>query len=267
MPSSPEFGRALGNEGVVEVLEDVEAEYLTKTDSHIGVAREVEVDIKGNRDRVDPVHKHGLFLCRVHDLAEVVHRVCDEDLLRETDNEAARALAEHREVVMSFLKLEGNVVVTYDGTRDKLGEHRNVSREVYGVLLRLLAAVYVNDVGNDLEGVEGDTDGKNDLEKRDRGSENLIEVIYKEVHILEVEHKGNYAGYGKSDEQLGNFTLTELLDKKSEDVSENDRDDHQSRILYSAPRVEEEGKDKKNGVLCLKGHDIIKKDYRGKEVK
>ena len=158
-------------------------------------------------------------------------------------------------------------MVTDDGARDELGEHCNVSGKVDGVLLCLFASVYVNDVGDDLEGVEGDTDRKNDLKKRDRGSEDLVEVIYKEVHILEVEHKGNYAGYGKSDEQFGNFTLTELLDKKSEDISEDDRDDHQSRVLYSAPGVEEKRERKQDGIFKLKGYDIVKQDYRRKEVK
>ena len=32
MPSSPELGRALGDEGVVEVLKEVETEYLAKSD-------------------------------------------------------------------------------------------------------------------------------------------------------------------------------------------------------------------------------------------
>ena len=267
MPSSPELGRALRNEGVVEVLEEVEAEDFSKSDSHIRVAREVEVDIKGNGNSIDPVHKHGLFLSRVHDLAEVIHRVCDEDLLCKTDNEAACTRAEHLKAVLSLLKLKCYVVVTDDGTRDELGEHCNVSGKVDGVLLRLLSAVYVNNVGDDLEGVEGDSDWKNDLQKRDLGAEDLVEVVDEEVHILEVEHKGNYAGYSKSDEQFRDFLLAELLDEKTEDISENDRDDHKSRILYSAPSVEEERERKKDCVLELKGNDIVKQNYRGKEVK
>ena len=170
------------------------------------------------------------------------------------------------EAVLSVLKLERNVVVTNDGTRDELGEHCNVSRKVDGVLLRLLAAIYVNDVGDDLEGVEGDTDRKNDLQKRDRGAEDLVEVVNEEVHILEVEHKGNYAGYSKSDEQFRDFLLAELLDEKTEDISENDRDDHKSRVFYSAPSVEEEREREKNGVLEFKGDDIVKKNYRGKKI-
>ena len=106
MPSSPKLGCALRNEGVVEVFKEVESEHLAKTDCHIRVAGEVEVDVEGNRNGIDPVHKNGLFFSRVHDLAEVVHRVCDENLLCKTDNEAADTLAKHCKAKGSLFKLE-----------------------------------------------------------------------------------------------------------------------------------------------------------------
>jgi hypothetical protein len=164
-------------------------------------------------------------------------------------------------------KLKGYIAVSNDRSRNQLREKGNICSKVNGVLLRLFTAIYVNNVGNDLEGVEGNSDGKNDLEKGDRSTKDFIEVINKEVHILEVEHKGNYASYSKSDEQLGNLLFAELLDKKSEDISEKDRYDHKTGILYSAPSIEEERERKKDCVLELKGDCVVKSNYSGQKEK
>ena len=56
MPSSPEFSNALGDEGIVKVLKEAEAEDAAETDRHIRVTREVEIKLKRDRDSVDPIH-------------------------------------------------------------------------------------------------------------------------------------------------------------------------------------------------------------------
>ena len=47
MPSSPEIRDGGGQVGVVEVLQKLKAQHATQADGHVGVAREIEVDVQG----------------------------------------------------------------------------------------------------------------------------------------------------------------------------------------------------------------------------
>ena len=47
MPSLPEFGNIFRYKGVVEVLVEMEAENSSETYRHIGIARKIEINVKG----------------------------------------------------------------------------------------------------------------------------------------------------------------------------------------------------------------------------
>ena len=241
----------------------MEAEDLTKTDGHIRVAGEVEIDIQRNGNAVHPVEKDGLFVSGVDQLAEIVHGVCDQHLFGKTQNKAARALACHGEAVGAVLQLSGNVCVADDRTCDELGEHGNVSRQIDGVFLCLLTAVNVNHVADDLEGVEADTDGKYDLEQGNGKPCDGIEVINEEIHVLEVQHKGYDTCHRQTDKQLCDLFLAVFLDQQTEAVSESYGKHHKTRVFHAAPGVEEQAEDQQNCVLELGGHEEIQKDNCG----
>ncbi len=54
MPASPEFGDALGNIRIVEVLEELKAQHISQSARHVGVAGEVEIDLEGIGDDAHP---------------------------------------------------------------------------------------------------------------------------------------------------------------------------------------------------------------------
>ncbi len=46
MPTAPELLHAGGNEGIIEVLFEIEPEDPAEADGHIAVAREIEIDLE-----------------------------------------------------------------------------------------------------------------------------------------------------------------------------------------------------------------------------
>ena len=47
VPAPPEISDGAGNVRVIEVLKEIKAEHLAKTDCHIGIAAEVKIDLEG----------------------------------------------------------------------------------------------------------------------------------------------------------------------------------------------------------------------------
>ena len=62
MPAPPEIGHAVRNIGVIEVLHEPEAEHASETARHVGIAREVEIDLKRITEYSDPRCKYAHIL-------------------------------------------------------------------------------------------------------------------------------------------------------------------------------------------------------------
>src|SRR5215471_13464200 len=54
MPPLPKFAQGARNIGIVEVLEELEAKHPGKPDRHVGIARKIEIDLKGVANDTDP---------------------------------------------------------------------------------------------------------------------------------------------------------------------------------------------------------------------
>ena len=162
MPASPEVGDGLGDIGIVEVFEELKAEHIAQTARHVGVAREVEIDLEGIGGDADPCSEHAVLVgMPEHRGGERAHLVGDEHLLSQTDAEQLHALCEAVEGLFAVVELIGYVAVADDGTRDQLRKQRDVGAEVDEALRDgRVVAVDVDDVGHRLEGVERDADGQ-----------------------------------------------------------------------------------------------------------
>ena len=62
MPPSPEVGDGITTIGMTEVLVEVEAQTAPQSDSHIRIAREVEVDLQGKGHDAYPCASSGEVL-------------------------------------------------------------------------------------------------------------------------------------------------------------------------------------------------------------
>ena len=167
VPASPELGDGGGAVGRVEVDIEAEAEPEGYTDSHIGVAREVAVDLEGVA-----VDGHKVFEATVEGggIEDTVHEVerdivGDDRLLDEPREDQEEPLAKlllgnsYRSIDLRY-----KVFGTYDRSRHELGKEGDVKEVVHPASQRAyLASVDVDDVAERLEGEEGDTDGEEDI--------------------------------------------------------------------------------------------------------
>ena len=59
MPAPPEFRDRPGLVGIVEVLQEPEAEQPSQADGHVGIAGEIKVDLEREGQRAQPRRDHG----------------------------------------------------------------------------------------------------------------------------------------------------------------------------------------------------------------
>ena len=169
MPASPELGDCGGAVGRVEVDVEAKAEPEGYADSHVGVAREVAVDL----ERV-AVDSHKVFEATVkgRGVEDTIHKV-ERDIVGD-DRFLDQSREDQEESLAKFLfgdpyrlvDLRDKVFGTYDRPRDKLRKEGDVKEVVHPASQgTYLASVDVDNVAERLEGEEGDADGEKDVER------------------------------------------------------------------------------------------------------
>ena len=195
MPPPPEFGDRRRLVGGVEVLREAESQQQGDSDGHVGIAREVAVDLQRVAVNTHQALEPGVEQRLVEDAVDEVERnvVRDDGLLEQTreDQEDARAehLAGDDDRVLPDLGDE--IPGPDDRAGHQLRKERQVKEIVEPVGQRLqLAAVNVDGIAHRLEDEERDADRQEDvLELQESLSEQLVGDVDEEVGILEVaEH-------------------------------------------------------------------------------
>ncbi len=151
VPAPPELGDRPGDEGVVEVLGEGEAEEAPQPDGHVAVPAEVEVELQGEGDPVHPVKQHRLLRRWLPEkqLDELPQLVGDEHLLAEADEETPSALVQvlGRGAAGQRVELSLDGAVDDDRTGDELREQGHVHGEPQKIALRgVCAAMHVDGV-------------------------------------------------------------------------------------------------------------------------
>ena len=62
MPPSPEFRCRAAYIGVIKIFGKVKAEYLAKTYSHVGIAREIEINLESKEKYAEPSTENGVVI-------------------------------------------------------------------------------------------------------------------------------------------------------------------------------------------------------------
>ena len=194
MPSLPEFAYALADEGVVEVLVKVEAEYPSQTYRDVRVAGEVEIVPQRHQRRAVPRAEDRQVLrsrVPVGSLPETggngkVQIVSDYDFLCDTyyhTGEAVRKVGGGSPAVVYLL---GNERVSYDRTRHQLREHGDIQQILAEAALRGgLVPPAVEGVGYILEGKERNADRHMHFGYRKVYKGYEIEVFGDEARVFE----------------------------------------------------------------------------------
>ena len=210
VPALPELADAARHIGPVEILQEVEAEHARQTYGHIAVAAEVEVDLRGVRDKSQPRYgwRYGGRVQLEDRVGDARAEVGDEHLLGEAHDETADADREPFGVHHPLGELPGHIVVADDRPRDQLREQRDVQRgDPRAALCTRITAVHVHYVAQAVEDEERNADRQMyrvDLHLRHTPlGEGDIERVSQEVGVLEPDQRGEVGHYGEREHGLG----------------------------------------------------------------
>ncbi len=137
MPSAPEFLNALGNIRVIKVFLEVKAEHCSKTDSHIRITGEIEIDLEGIAYYYHPASRNG-GLNSVEGLKILCHgkySISKKHLFCKTCAKTADTFRKFIHAMFTGDKLIVNITVSDDGARNKLGEECYVGTERHEITL------------------------------------------------------------------------------------------------------------------------------------
>ena len=161
--------------------------------------------------------------------------------------------------------LKIDVMVFDDGTGNKLRKKRNIQKKIHNIFLHLgIAPVHVHHVREDLERIEGDTDGQGDGGHRHRHPGNQIHRVGGQCRIFEhTQHqKIEHHGGGQDPFTVG------TVHKTGKDVVYQYGKQQQDHIYRFAEGVEKYADGGQQSVLYPQrgGHKIQQKD-RGQKQK
>ena len=243
VPAAPEIGRAAGHIGVVKVLGVVEAEHPAHADGHVGIAGEIEVDLKGEGEQAKPgagrtdlrevAIEPGLYEQRGH--------IGDTDFFEEPLREPAKSAPGAIPRMDPVIDFGGNLGVADDRTGDELVKEAHKEQE----LERRpsggnLAAIDVDHVGDGLKGIEGDADRQRDIGNRQRNGQHRIEGLGDERAILEGAQEPEIDGQAGDERGLGLPFAAKPLHQKAMRPVHARREQQQDDPDRLSPRVENE---------------------------
>ena len=261
VPPSPEVGDGGGQVGVVEVFQELKAQHATQADGHVGVAREIEVDVQGVGQHQEPGGQHrGLGgVDRAQVGVNGGQGVAQEDLLGKSYGKAAHARGELVYRVGTGDELIVHVPIADDGARDELGEQGHVGAKGDVASLGVSgASVQVDGVGHDLEGVEADADGEGQpfdglQHSRQRGDHR--QVLNDEIGVLE-EHQHAQIETDRQDQPKfrllgGDFPI--FSNGEAREIRHRHREKHDHDVGGLAKAVEDQAQKEQHKIPYLQG--------------
>ena len=174
VPAAPEVGDVGGEVGEGEVAWEADAKEFAEAEGHVGVAGEVAIDLDGVK-RKPRKHNNALWIgnCAQRVADATCATICYGKLLEEAPQELATGV--DALVVSKVPRLEELWELfggAGDGTGHELWEEAHVGEEGEGVAAGWnCAAGDVENVGDGLEGVEGEADGEDEFEEWEVGVE------------------------------------------------------------------------------------------------
>ena len=272
VPPPPELGDRPGDVGVVEVLQEVEAEHLAQADGHVGVAGEVIVDLEGVADGAQPGKGGGEVPRPLQQEGPVGHQgqlVGDEHLLPQSGDEPGAAGGEVVPGLLPVVDLVGHRLILDDGAGDELGEEGDVQPHLQGGALHMAPApLHVQHVAQGLEGEEGDTDGQ--LNARDhKGSTQPIQNTQRKSKVFKYEQdtqiEQNRHQHRHFRTRAGGLAVGH---PQAEAVIDHDGEHHHQHEPGLSPGVEHQGGQQQEDVLGLPPapqKQIVDDEHSGQE--
>jgi hypothetical protein len=257
---------------VVEVLVEPDAEHVGQADRHVGVAREVEVDLERVAGHGQP-REPGVQLGRRDAQDRVGHGgelVGDQQLLRQAAEEATDPVGELVDGERPRLHRPDDVGVADDGPGDQVGEEHDVERQVERVpLVPDRPAIDVAQIRDRVEGQERDPQRQRDQAQLDRRhpepSQDRAEVVDEEVAVFEVDQEKEIRRDPRPEQELLEALASHAPDHQAEGVVRRDRRDHEEYERAFAPAVEQEARGQEPCVPELRPQDAMHQHHGRQE--
>lgn len=267
MPAPPKVRYGARDVGIIEVLLKVESKQPSEPDCHVGIAREVEVDLQRVAEHAVPGGQHGKSAARHAE--EIVrnhaHIVGKQHLFTKADHKAPQSVGKviRRDRTGGNLRVHG--VVAHNRARDELREHCNIERQIKDALLRRRClAVHVDGIGHNLEREKRNADGQRHPAERNQGPPRRgIDRVRNGGHILADEQYANVINDRNNEKELAVFRHH----KPRHPVDENREQQHKHKHRLT-PRVKQEACKQQDDVFCLNGfyeRQVVENENRGKE--
>ena len=264
MPSSPEVGNTLGNIGIIEVSHKFKAKHLSEAYCHIGVAAEVKIDLHGVSQTADPGGEHRPVTGSdsYNGIKGHTDVICQQHFFAKAPKEPGHTLAEFVKTEISFHKLCINICIPDNRAGDQLWKHGHIGSEVDKIFLyRDLSFVYINNIGERLEGIERNTYRQRQLPVGNIHRENGVDIVQQEAVIFKKSQDGQIHHYGKPEtepEKLFIIFLPVFMDLNSADIVKEDAEKHQKYVYRFAPGIEDQADDEENCIFQLPWHEKVK---------
>jgi len=207
VPPAPELGDGGRLIGCIEVLGEAEAEQQCDSYGHIGVAREVAVDLQcvavDSHQTLESRIQSRLVEDTVHEVERYIIR--DDGLLHKADDDKADARTEHSlGNHQRAANLRNKIPRSHNRACHKLREEREVEHIINPSLQRFyLATIDVDGVAHRLEHEERDSHRQKDILKVEKScTKQLIRDVNQEVGVFEVAQHSQVDGHTQRNQSL-----------------------------------------------------------------
>ena len=234
-----------------------------EADRHVRIAGEIEIDLDRVRNQADPrLDERAIGGLVERDLNQRRDHVGDQDLLRQTDDENARADRDAAEREPARVELPGDGLVANDRPGDQLRKEGDIESDIDGIAVGSEPPpVDVDDVREAMEGEEGDAERQGDIGLRHHNSERpeqRREIAGDEIRIFEQRKDEKVARHRDGKRHPARRALSAIDDQRRKKV-EDDREQKDQDEARFSPGVEKEREQERDDVFAL--------DRRGEEIK
>ena len=268
MPAPPEIRDGIRGVGVQEILWRPEAEDAPQADGHIAVTGEIEVDLHQVGQSPQPAQGEAQRRAgaenRVRDLGGGSGQ---DQLFSKADDETAKALPQVLPAPLTLPQLAAEFRESGDGAGGELGEKGDIQQQpekAAGAAGRVPPGIH--DVGDALEGEEGDAQGRGEAQAGPAGLRQGKHQGEEKAEILEGPQKRQVQNNGGSRQGLAPLWTAE--DQQPENIVSKSGGQKQAEPAQAPEGAKKEAEDQQQHVPAPAAPDqVIQGGGQGQEAK
>ena len=267
MPTPPEIRNGIRHIGIIEILTEGEAHHFAQADGHIRVAGEIEIDLEGVHNDAQPGRRHRSFRGFADPGPDLPRRIGQKDFFAHTGGQGAHTGGKQLSGMGAGAKLIVHVLIADDRAGDQLGEQGHVGAECGKIPLFVgIHPIHVDDVGQRLERIEGNTHGQCHIQVSQLGARQGPHGIQCQIGVLE-EAENRQIDRNSGDHiplRPAAVRFPIFSNHPSKEIIHGDGKQHQKHVQGLPPAVEDQAGEKQSGVAPLQRRDKIQKQHNGK---